>query len=641
MRGRTVTSSWRSAAARAIGLAALLLLAGCAGISPREQAEVDRIVGAARPTGLDCERDDRCAHSSALLAMADADRAGQHHALIIDHGQDALLARIHLIRAARERIDLQTYIYDDDDSARLVLRELIAAARRGVKVRVLMDQLTAMKSARTLAALAGVHANFEAKLYNPVLDRGYLRYSDYLLAGLCCFRQLNQRMHSKLLLVDDRVGITGGRNYQDDYYDWDSDYNFRDRDLLMTGPVTADMRDNFEAFWRSRRSVPVEQLRDVAAIIRREGVPEISRRAYSHPERARLMQADANDAALLEQRLVAPAMPVSGVSFVADLPQKHRDDAPASGASAAPSTSALRELVEGTQEELLMQTPYLVFSDHAQDMFTRMHDRPHPPRVVVSTNSLAATDAFMVYALSHKYKRRYLRRFGFEIYEYKPYPGDAPIDLAATRAIDGVVPEEAPAQQRTDGRKEAGETREAREYTLRRRWVGRAGSKTATLERNGLRIGLHAKSLVIDEGIGVVGTHNFDPRGDHYNTESAVIIRDPAFARALARSIRRDIQPENAWVIAPRVRTPVFSRFNYNLLRISENLPVFDLVLLRYATSYDFVPGPGCPAPLTIHDQDFQRCYRPVGDFPEVRIGPKGFATRVLTAFGAGLAPIL
>ena len=94
-------------------------------------------------------------------------------------------------------------------------------------------------------------------------------------------------------------------------------------------------------------------------------------------------------------------------------------------------------------------------------------------------------------------------------------------------------------------------------------------------------------------------------------------------------------------MIAPRVRTPVFSRFNYNLLRISENLPVFDLVLLRYATSYDFVPGPGCPAPLTIHDPDFQRCYRPVGDFPEVRIGPKGFATRVLTAFGAGLAPIL
>ena len=95
----------RFAAARAILLAALLLT-GCAGVSPRQQAEVDRIVGAARPSALDCERADRCAHASALLAMADADHGGQHHALIIDHGQDALLARIHLIRAARETYGL-------------------------------------------------------------------------------------------------------------------------------------------------------------------------------------------------------------------------------------------------------------------------------------------------------------------------------------------------------------------------------------------------------------------------------------------------------------------------------------------------------------------------------------------------------
>ena len=196
-------------------LAAAVLLSGCAGLSPKQQADVARIVDASRPAQLDCAAADRCAQPSALLAQADADPS-QHHALILDEGQDALLVRIHLIRAARERIDLQTYIFDEDDAGRLVLRELVAAARRGVKVRLLMDQLTAMKSVQTLAALAGVHANFEAKVYNPVFHKGRLSYTDFAMATACCFRQLNQRMHSKLLLVDDKVGITGGRNYQDD-----------------------------------------------------------------------------------------------------------------------------------------------------------------------------------------------------------------------------------------------------------------------------------------------------------------------------------------------------------------------------------------------------------------------------------------
>lgn len=619
--------------ARIAWLFAVVWLAGCGSLSVRERAEVARVVEAGRPGELDCQRADRCAQASALQAQAEADaRSGQHRALILDAGGDALLARLHLIRAARERIDLQTYIYDDDDSARLVLRELLGAARRGVRVRVLMDQLTAMKSARTLAALAGVHANFEARVYNPVLGKGHLRYADYVLAGLCCFRRLNQRMHNKLLMVDGRIGITGGRNYQDDYYDWDGEYNFRDRDLLISGPVSRDMQANFDAFWRSPRSVPVAELRDVAAILRREGVPEVSRRAYRFPERARKAQTDANDAALVEARLVQPGMAVQGVSFVADLPQKHRRDGLARSESVAPSTGVLRELVESAQEELLLQTPYLVFSKPAQQMFTALHARPQPPRVVISTNSLAATDAFMVYALSHKYKRRYLRRYGFEIYEYKPHPGDAPVDLATALGAPPQLERNAPRARRVW---------DAHEYTLKRRWLLSGGGRPAPLESAGVRIGLHAKSMVVDEAIGVIGTHNFDPRGDHYNTESAVIIRDPTFARALAASIRRDIQPENAWVIAPRLRTPLLPKLNYTLLRISENLPVFDLVPMRYATSYEFVPGPGCPMPLLIRDARFHECYRPVGDFPEVKIGPKWFGTRVLTAFGAGLAPIL
>ena len=310
----------------------------------------------------------------------------------------------------------------------------------------------------------------------------------------------------------------------------------------------------------------------------------------------------------------------------------------------APSTHVLYGLIASSQEEVMLQTPYLVLSDAAQELFTQLQARPQPPRVVISTNNLAATDAWMVYALSHKYKRRYLRRFGFHIYEYKPHPQDSPIDFAATHA-PLVDPAEAaqprPLPPHRAARTMPWEERTRREYQLQRRMILGSRGTAIPLTQAGPRVGLHAKSMVVDDAVGVIGTHNFDPRGDHYNTESAVIIRDPAFATALADSIRRDIEPANSWVVAPRTRTPIFPGLNYSFLKVSEHLPVFDLWPLRYATSYEFVSGPDCPMPLRIGDPDFQRCYRAVGDFPEVDVGPKWFGTRVLTAFGAGLAPIL
>ena len=162
------------------------------------------------------------------------------------------------------------------------------------------------------------------------------------------------------------------------------------------------------------------------------------------------------------------------------------------------------------------------------------------------------------------------------------------------------------------------------------------------LQRAGVRIGLHAKSLVVDERIGVVGTHNFDPRGDRYNTESAVVIEDAAFARALADSIRRDIAPANAWTIAPRDKPPVFSGLEYSLAKVSERMPIFDLWPVRYATSYEFQPGPRLPGAAAARPTRVSAtATAPVGDFPEVNLGLKSLMTRIFTAFGAGFAPVL
>jgi putative cardiolipin synthase len=287
--------------------------------------------------------------------------------------------------------------------------------------------------------------------------------------------------------------------------------------------------------------------------------------------------------------------------------------------------------------------------------------RPSPPKVVVSTNSLAATDAFIVYALSFKYKRRYLREFGFHIYEFKPFPATAPIDLAAIAAgaeqtkasalaLEGASAVRLDAPSGSTGASNGSadddrrETPQQQREHVATRYFGSGGegaNAPVALRRAGVRIGLHAKSMVVDERIAVIGTHNFDPRGDRYNTESAVVIDDPAFARLLADSIRGDMRPENAWVIARRDKPPVFSGLDYSIAKVSEALPLFDLWPWKYATSYEFTPGPGCPAPLPRDDPGFRRCYTPVGPFPEVNGSVKGLTTRIFTAFGAGLAPIL
>ncbi len=639
---------------RSLVLSLALLGSGCASLSDGQRTRAASIAQAARSQVIDCSGPDACAQASPLHELGrrafaqSTPQAPHHYALILDQGQDALLARINLIRSARQRIDLQTYIFDKDDSARMVLDELLAAARRGVQVRVLIDQLSAIADLEILAALAGSHVNFQIRIYNPSFGKAKLNYLDYAGSVLCCFRRFNQRMHTKLILIDDSVGITGGRNYQDDYYDWDAEYNFRDRDLLVAGPASRDMAANFEAFWNARRSVPVERLNDVGRKLLKEGVPAMPADAFLRPARVAALSAQASDAQQVRERLADHSLAVGEVKYVADLPQKHRRERADAAAPAAPE---LKTLITGAQDEVLLQTPYLVMSDAAQDLFRSLRQRQDAPQVIVSTNSLAATDNAVVYSMSFKYKRRYLREFGFRIYEYKPFPEDAPVDYAALMpegpplAMESQVGFRGPSGSigPSSGSTSGGETtRRLQRSESRPSFLSSgAASEPLPLKRAGVRIGLHAKSMVIDNRIGVVGTHNFDPRSENYNTESAVVIEDAAFAQALAASIRRDIQPENSWVIAPRAKPVVLSGLDYSLGKVSEALPLFDLWPWRYATSYDFRPGPDCPEPLPPNDPGFHRCYEAVGDFPEVNVGPKWLYTRLLTAFGAGLVPIL
>ena len=186
---------------RVLALATVLLGSGCASLSHAERDRAEAIAVQARSTEVECQRADRCAQESPLRALAgrafseSTETRPRHYATLLDEGEGALVARLNLLRSATRSIDLQTYIFDKDDSARLVIDELLAASKRGVKVRLLIDQLSAISDLQILGALSGAHENFQLRVYNPTFGKARLNYFDYAGSVLCCFRRFNQRMH--------------------------------------------------------------------------------------------------------------------------------------------------------------------------------------------------------------------------------------------------------------------------------------------------------------------------------------------------------------------------------------------------------------------------------------------------------------
>jgi phosphatidylserine/phosphatidylglycerophosphate/cardiolipin synthase-like enzyme len=599
----------RARAAIAVLLVALLLaLAGCA-VDPLNARRAAATAAAAQDHTLTCTEAGACATASPYTELAQRAQAeSTHYANLLDRGEDSLTLRVHLIRAARISVDVQTFIFAEDDAGFLVLDELVKAARRGVKVRVLVDQLFSLSNTKLLAALARAHVNFELRVYNPTFHKAATQPLEFAAGVLCCFTRFNQRMHNKLLLIDSAIGIVGGRNYENRYFDWDDEFDYRDRDVLVAGPVGAAMRASFEQFWNHPHSAPLSRLRDVSARILADGLyaPAYASHAYRNAARVATLSRNADDADFVRTQFAAQAVRVNDVEYFSDAPDKFADP---DGAQSNQLSRHITDLLRGARSEIVLQTPYLVISRPARTLFRDLrHDQPQL-RVLVSTNSLAATDAFYVYALSYKYKKRYLK-LGFEIHEFKPFPAEAP-DVIANYAALGDHDDE----------------------TTHYRKYGRA-----PLTRQGVRLGLHAKTIVIDAAMTLIGSHNFDPRSDHYNTESGFIIHDGAFAQLVRASITRDIAPENAWTIARREHHGWLSRFNERIGDVSAKLPLFDLWPFRYASSFEL--NTGC-APLPPDDPGFYACYADVGDFPEVDLSPKTIYTRIITAFGAGLHSIL
>ena len=417
---------------------------------------------------------------------------------ILDRGEEALISRAWLAQHASKSIDVQYFIWSTDNIGILAAEQLLSAAERGVTVRVLVDDLLIDAKDRTLLLLSA-HPNAHIRIYNPNLSVG-VGFWQRIRNVVTDFREVNQRMHDKTAIFDNVAGITGGRNMADEYFDYNQEYNFRDRDVLLLGPAVADMTSNFDEFWESEYAVPVEDILDDAARhITESDVETRSRELHEYANDPRNFAPEVREAIASAPDhfpYLLQTMSWEEVTFISDIPGKNSGESGLAGGGAA--TIPLFNAVRTAKKSILIQSPYLIVPKGGIQLFESLVSRG--VRIRISTNSLASTDNIQAFS-GYYGQRKKLLRAGVELFEFKPYPA------------------------------------------LRNELIDRY---PAIVENNPI-FALHAKSMVIDGRTIYIGTFNLDPRSANLNTEVGVLIDSPELAERLTASIERDILPSNSW----------------------------------------------------------------------------------------------
>jgi putative cardiolipin synthase len=588
-------------------LLAVALLPACS-LSQKKVRAVDARVDESRHSSLTCPvgQPNRCALASPLREFAEqAIRERRHHLTLLEYGEQSLALRLHLVRAAQSTIDLQNFILRRDDSGELLLNELLDAARRGVRVRLLLDQMFSFSDAEYLVQLTMAHSNLEIRFYNPSFYKAEMAKHDWLSAVACCFRRFNQRMHNKLMVADGLVGLLGGRNIADRYFEYDSNYEFKDRDVAVFGPTVREMSESFEWFWVNRKTVPVQHLRDVAAELLDGPPSELG--PYQPPARMRRLLESIDDGDLIHSAFIEPAFEVERLRYFSDRPRKQPEEAVDPGPDVS---KELYDVLLSAEHSVVIQSPYMVLSRRAREVFADLRRRHPGIELVYSTNSLASTDADTVYGHTHKHKKRYVGDLGFHLFELKPYPVDAPRYFPRWPLLIEEKKQGIGAYSDVSG-------------------------DDSTIPMPAPRVGLHSKSFVVDGRIAMIGSHNFDPRSEGFNTENGLIVWDEAFARTLERLIRRDTEPRNSWIVAMR---PDKEQQRTAIETAPENVTEFMPWFYGSTSVYELAPG---KEPLPPDHPDFYRHYYSVGSFPEVIRTRRQINVLFLGSFFGFLEPIL
>ena len=477
-----------------------------------------------------------------------------HSAGIVEDGHDALLIRLHLIRSARRTLELQTFIWEDDASGRLIMEECIQAAKRGVKVRFLMDHHFSSIDFDSALALAQAHPNIEIKRYRPPFDR--IRASKFrtLFHTALFFRAKNQRMHTKVVIADGSVALTGGRNLSNHYFGMSNHRNYHDRDIVVAGDVVQDFVRSFEEYWAHPRAVSLSDFKEIRRATER-GETRDWDAAFSDRDKALLRPVliELSDSEALEERLATWMQPVEDMELTVDPPRKNNRNGHLALWGGSPTGDRYLALIENAEKRITIQSTYFILNRKSKGVFRRLEKVRPNVDIRVSTNSYESTGNMLSYAGTLRARRPALSH-GVSFHEFKAKPGD----------IDRYVP----------------------------RFEELADSDAPFTS-------LHAKSLVIDGKTSYIGSFNFDPRSINLNTEIGVIVQDEEFAHRLERSIENDMAPRNSYV-ALRNNVP-FAPVNRVGEWISFHLPInlwpfpstssFEVSPTGETTPIGFLPG--------------------------------------------------
>ncbi len=400
--------------------------------------------------------------------------------LLLDRNDETLRWRLALIDSAERSIDIQTYLWSGDFSGRLHISRLLQAADRGVRVRLLVDDFETRGRDDGIATL-DLHPNVEIRIWNPGRSRKLGRLTEYLVR----LSELNHRLHNKVLIVDNRVVISGGRNIADEYYGLSDVYNFFDLDLLAVGPVVPPTSKMFDRYWNSHQAWPGEIFYPRAS---EEDIPVVMAERREYLEASLLSDIIPLDPRDWEHRFdsaVASMIP-GEAEVIYDKPGERE-----------PSQDAffgLQRFFRRAEYEVQALSPYLVPVDAFFVEAKRLHERD--VEMTIMTNSLGSTNQTILHA-AYARTRRPMIAAGVDVYEMR-YDAALQEDLDTPPVVS--------------------------------QWVG-----------------LHAKAAVLDRRHVFIGSFNFAPRSKNLNTEMGLLVDSPELGARVASVIDWVKSPDNAW----------------------------------------------------------------------------------------------
>ena len=412
------------------------------------------------------------------------ERPGDWYALLND-GPGALDWRLRAIDSATESIDLQTFLWSVDTVGALVLDHLVAAAERGVIVKLLVDDSFLLGKDDILLELAH-HPNIEYRIFNP-----YKRRSNNVVArqalNLAEFHRLDHRMHNKAMIVDNRIAIVGGRNLADEYFGLHAVANFRDLEVMVGGPLVLEITAEFDSYWNDHWSVPIESLSHVSHTAADLDAARTVREANTH------IHDEESDAERLEEwrALTRNAVDGEATLFVDEPPEENPAEASEAPVQVA---NALMDVLDAATEEVLIVSAYLIPTPELEGAVERAVDRG--VRIRMLTNSIRSNNHLTAHSAYRNHIRELLDN-GAELHEVR-------ID-ATDRHI----------------------------YML------------SPIEEK--QLALHAKALVIDNDKVFIGSANLDPRSLRINTEMGLLIESEALNAEVRKAVAPDFSQTNAW----------------------------------------------------------------------------------------------